>query len=112
MEEASHTLFSIDLRRVFTQRQRRVIGALLRGIATWFYLVAIAALLATWMEVWKGVELLAKIHNAWFSFSSARETTAYAVIILVAGRLIDVLSKKFEPRYKHRPERGWHYRDR
>ena len=110
--EADHSVFSIDLRRTFTQRQRRVIGNALRVIATQFYIVAIGILLLTWMEVWKGIELLHKIRNAWFSFGGARELIAYAVVVFVIGRLIDVLSKKFEPRFKHRPERGWHYRDR
>jgi len=110
--EADQSVFSIDLRRAFTQRQRRVIGNALRLIATQFYIVAIAIVFLTWMEVWKGVELLHKVRNVWFSFGGARELIAYAVVVLVIGRLIDVLSKKFEPRFKHRPERGWHYRDR
>ena len=110
--EADQTFLGIDIRRAFTQRQRRVIGNILHLIATQFFLLAIAILFLTFMEVWKGLELLQKVRNAWFSFGGARELIAYALVFFVVGRLIDVVSKKFEPRFKHNPERGWHYRDR
>jgi hypothetical protein len=111
-DPAGHTIFSVDLHRLFTQRQRRIIGNALHLIATQFFLLAVAILFLTWMEVWKGVELLDRVRNAWFSFGGARELLGYVIIIFVVGRLLDVLAKRFEPRLKHNPERGWHYRDR
>ena len=72
--------------------------------------VAIGVGLLAWMEVWKGVELLHKIRNAWFTFGGARELLGYTVLIFIVGRLIDVYSKQLHPRLKHNPERGWHYR--
>jgi hypothetical protein len=81
----------------------------LHVIATWFYLLFLFLLLLTLDEMGKGVELLHKIHNAWFTFSGARELMAYAVVALVIGRFIDVHAKRLHPRLKHNPERGWHY---
>ena len=111
-DPARHTLFSLDLRQAFTVRQRRVIGNVLHLLATQFFLLAIAILCLTGLELWKGLELLDRVRNAWFSFGGARELVGYAVAVFILGRLIDVVAKKFDPRLKHKPERGWHYRDR
>ena len=78
-------------------------------MATQFFLLFLAFLVLTWMEVWKGVELLQKVRNAWFSFGGARELIGYALVFFVVGRLIDVYAKRLNPRLKHSPERGWHY---
>jgi hypothetical protein len=32
------------------------------------------------------------------------------VLAFIIGRLIDVYAKQLNPRLKHNPERGWHYR--
>ena len=101
---------SFDLSAFLTERRKLRLGTALHLIATQFYLLFIAILFLTWMEVWKGVELLQKVRNAWFSFGGARELIAYALIVFVVGRLIDVYAKQLNPRLKHNPERGWHYR--
>ena len=101
---------SFDLSAFLTERRKLRLGTALHLIATQFYLLFIAILFLTWMEVWKGVELLQKVRNAWFSFGGARELIAYALIAFVVGRLIDVYAKQLNPRLKHNPERGWHYR--
>jgi len=112
MAGQTRTILPLDIERLFTQRQRRIIGNILHLIATQFFLLFIAILLLTWMEVWKGVELLHKVRNAWFTFGGAREMLGYGVVCLILGRIIDVFAKRFEPRLKNRPERGWHYRHR
>lgn len=101
---------SFDLSAFLTERRKLRIGTALHLVATQFYLLFIAILFLTWMEVWKGVELLQKVRNAWFSFGGARELIAYALIVFVVGRLIDVYARQLNPRLKHNPERGWHYR--
>jgi hypothetical protein len=101
---------ALDLRTFFTPRRRQIVGMVLHVIATQFYLLALGIGFLTWMEVWKGVELLHKIRNAWFTFGGARELFGYALLVFIVGRLIDVYSKKLHPRLKHNPERGWHYR--
>ena len=106
----SFSVLSFDLRQLFTQRQRQIIGNVLHVIATQFFILFIAIVFVTLMEAWKGVELLQRIHNAWFSFGGAREMLGYGVLCFVIGRVIDVFAKRFEPRLKNRPERGWHYR--
>jgi len=52
---------------------------------------------------------LQKVRNAWFSFGGAREMLGYGVICFIIGRIVDVFAKRFDPRLKHNPERGWHY---
>lgn len=81
----------------------------LHVIATWFYLLFLFLFILTLDEMGKGVELLRKIHNAWFTFSGARELIGYAVVAFIIGRFIDVHAKRLHPRLKHNPERGWHY---
>jgi uncharacterized membrane protein YhfC len=93
-----------------TPRRRQKLGMVLHVIATQFFLLAIAIGLLTWMEIWKGVELLQKVRNAWFTFGGARELLGYIVLAFIIGRLIDVYAKQLNPRLKHNPERGWHYR--
>lgn len=101
---------SFDLSAFLTDRRKLRLGTALHVVSTQFYLLFIAILMLTWMEVWKGVELLQKVRNAWFTFGGARELIAYALIALIVGRLIDVYAKRLNPRLKHNPERGWHYR--
>jgi len=109
MDVQSRLTQSIDVERLFTQRQRRIIGNILHVLATWLFILFIALLVLTWMEVWKGIELLQKVRNAWFSFGGAREMLGYGVICFIIGRIVDVFAKRFDPRLKHNPERGWHY---
>lgn len=111
-DPAGQSFFPIDLRQAFTPRQRRTIGNVLHLIATQFFLLAIAIACLIGIELWKGLELLDKVRNAWFSFGGARELAGYALAAFILGRLIDVVAKTFDPRLKHKPERGWHYRDR
>lgn len=101
---------ALSFKTFFTTRRRQKLGMVLHVIATQIYVVAIGVGLLAWMEVWKGVELLHKIRNAWFTFGGARELLGYTVLIFIVGRLIDVYSKQLHPRLKHNPERGWHYR--
>jgi len=101
---------AFDLSAFFTTRRRRAAGMILHVIATQFYLLFLAICLLTWMEVWKGVELLQKVRNIWFTFGGARELIGYAVLAFLIGRIIDVYAKRLYPKLKHNPERGWHYR--
>jgi hypothetical protein len=94
----------------FTLRRRQTAGMILHVVATQFFLLSLAIVFLTWMEVWKGVELLQKVRNAWFSFGGARELLGYVVLSFIIGRVIDVYAKQLNPRLKHNPERGWHYR--
>ena len=103
-------MWSLDPSTFLTAHRKKIFGTILHVVATQFYLLFIAILFVTWMEVWKGIELLHKIRNAWFTFGGAREMIAYALICFVIGRLIDVYAKKLNPHFKHNPERGWHYR--
>lgn len=92
-----------------TLPRRRALGMALHMLAGWFYLMFLGLMLLTLDEAGKGVELLHKIHNAWFTFSGTRELLGYAVVAFIIGRFIDVHAKRIHPRLKHNPERGWHY---
>lgn len=101
---------SLRLGRFFTPRRRQQAGMILHVVATQFFLLFLAILFLAWMEVWKGVELLQKVRNVWFTFGGARELLGYAVLAYIVGRLIDVYAQRLHPRLKNRQERGWHYR--
>ena len=101
---------ALNVSAFLTPRRRQILGMTLHVIATQFFLLAIAIGFLTWMEIWKGVELLQKVRNAWFTFGGARELLGYVVLAFIVGRLIDVYAKQLYPRLKHNPERGWHYR--
>ena len=103
-------MLALNISKFFTSRRRQMLGTALHVVATQFFLLFMAIGFLTWMEVWKGVELLQKVRNAWFTFGGARELLGYAVLAFVVGRLIDVYAKRLNPRLKHQPERGWHYR--
>lgn len=77
-------------------------------LSTWLYILFAAFLLMVLLEVWKGMELLAFINDYWFSFGGLREVIAYAILCLVAGRILDVTAKRLNPRLKS-AWRGWHY---
>lgn len=100
---------ALKLSTWMTPGRRRVAGTVLHVVSTQFYLIALGVACLAIMEIFKGVELLHKIHNPWFTFGGARELFGYAVLVFIAGRLIDVYSKRLHPRLKHNPERGWHY---
>ena len=77
-------------------------------LSTWLYIFFVAFLLMIFLEVWKGMELLAFISDYWFSFGGVREVTAAAILCVVVGRILDVYAKRLNPRLKN-TWRGWHY---
>ena len=103
-------MWSLDIDAFVTPRVQHKLGMVLHVVATQFFILFIAILFLTWMEVWKGVELLQKVRNVWFSFGGARELIGYAVICLIVGRVIDVYARRLNPYLRNNPERGWHYR--
>jgi len=100
---------ALNVSAFFTPRRRQILGMILHVIATQFFLLSMALGFLAMMEIWKGIELLEKVRNAWFTFGGARELFGYVVLAYIAGRLIDVYAKQLHPKLKHNPERGWHY---
>jgi hypothetical protein len=89
-------------------KRRPKTAIVLYMLSTWLYIFFVGFLIMIFLEVWKGIELLAFINDYWFSFGGVREVVATAIICLVAGRILDVYAKRLNPRLKN-TWRGWHY---
>ena len=88
--------------------RRHKTATVLYILSTWLYILFVGFLIMIFLEVWKGMELLAFINDYWFSFGGVREVVATAIFCVVAGRILDVYAKRLNPRLKN-TWRGWHY---
>jgi hypothetical protein len=89
-------------------KRRPKTAKVLYMLSTWLYMFFVGFLIMIFLEVWKGVELLAFINDYWFSFGGVREVVATAILCVVAGRILDIYAKRLNPHLKN-TWRGWHY---